>query len=74
MFRFLSLHRLVSLLSETQNERPSYLAPRKHGACNVKCRMEREVCGKMICYTFWNLSIIRLYGGQFFLRHNRTSP
>lgn len=66
IFRFLSLLRFVSLLSETQNECPSYLVPRKLGACNLKCRMEREVCGKMICYSFWNLisvvpSIVRLY-------------
>lgn len=71
IFRFLSLLRFVSLLSDTQNEFPSYLVPRKLGACNLKCRMEREACGKMICYSFWNLisvvpSIIRLYGGQFF--------
>lgn len=65
IFRFLSLLRFVSLLSDTQNECPSYLVPRKLGACNLKCRMEREVCGKMICYSFWNLisvvpSIVRL--------------
>lgn len=79
---FFSLLRFVSLLSDTQNECPSYLVPRKLGVCNLKCRMEREVCGKMICYSFWNLisvvpSIVRLYvlvGRSIFFRHNRTSP